>query len=179
MRTFVEQLSNYATYHRDRRNIVTHFIGVPMIVLAVCVLLSRPSVAVDGPSFNLVLNLAWIVAVAICVYYLALNLRYGIVMTVQMALLVWLGGKLAGVSIAMWLGAGIGLFVVGWVIQFIGHYYEGRKPAFVDDIVGLAIGPLFVTVEAAFLLGLSKDLKQSIEARAGPTHWGREGAQAA
>jgi uncharacterized membrane protein YGL010W len=45
--------------------------------------------------------------------------------------------------------------VVGWVIQFVGHYYEGRKPAFVDDITGLIIGPLFVVAEAAFLMGMS------------------------
>ena len=28
----------YARYHRDRRNIATHFVGVPMIVFAVQVL---------------------------------------------------------------------------------------------------------------------------------------------
>lgn len=175
MRTFVDELSNYATYHRDRRNIATHFIGVPMIVFAVCVLLSRPGFELGG----LALGPAWIVAGALCVYYLLLNLTYGIVMTLLLALLVWLGGQLAATSTSMWLGAGIGLFVLGWAIQFLGHLYEGRKPAFVDDIVGLAIGPLFVTVEAAFLLGLSKALKQSIESRVGPTHWGSHGAQAA
>jgi uncharacterized membrane protein YGL010W len=175
MRTFVEQLSNYAAYHRDRRNIVTHFIGVPMIVFAVCVLLSRPTIAIDGFAFNP----AWIVAAAICVYYLMLNPAYGIAMTIWIATCVWLAGQVAALSTAAWLGGGIGLFVIGWAIQFLGHYYEGRKPAFVDDIMGLAIGPLFVTVEAAFLLGLSRGLKQSIEERVGQTHWGRADAQAA
>ncbi len=67
----------------------------------------------------------------------------------------------------VWLSTGIGLFVVGWIIQFVGHYYEGRKPAFVDDLSGLIVGPLFVVAELAFLLGLRKALKQAIEARAG------------
>ena len=49
---------------------------------------------------------------------------------------------------------GIGLFVVGWVVQLIGHGFEGRKPAFLDDLVGLLIGPLFVVAEAGFLLGM-------------------------
>ena len=175
MRTFVEQLSNYAAYHRDRRNIVTHFIGVPMIVFAVCVLLSRPTISISGFAFNP----AWIAAAAICVYYLLLNPLYGIAMSLSIAACVWLAWQLAALSVAAWLVGGIGLFVVGWAIQFLGHYYEGRKPAFVDDIMGLAIGPLFVTVEAAFLLGLSKDLKRTIEERVGPTHWGRADAQAA
>ena len=52
--------------------------------------------------------------------------------------------------------------------QFVGHYYEGRKPAFVDDISGLIVGPLFVVAEMAFVLGLRGELKRSIEANAGP-----------
>ena len=60
------------------------------------------------------------------------------------------------------------LFRSGWVIQFVGHYYEGKKPAFVDDVSGLIVGPLFVVAELAFLVGLRHDLKQQIEERSGP-----------
>ena len=62
-----------------------------------------------------------------------------------------------------------GLFVVGWVIQFIGHYYEGRKPAFADDNVGLLVGPMFVVMEMLAPTGLFKDLMAAIERHAGPT----------
>ena len=41
MKTLVEHLSQYAEYHRDRRNIATHFVGIPLIVLAVAELLSE------------------------------------------------------------------------------------------------------------------------------------------
>ena len=58
------------------------------------------------------------------------------------------------------------------MIQFIGHFYEGRKPAFVDDLVGLVIGPLFVVAEAGFLLGLRRALQHEIEARVGPVREG-------
>ena len=64
---------------------------------------------------------------------------------------------------------GIGFFVVGWLIQFIGHWYEGRKPAFVDDLVGLLVGPMFVTAELLFALGWNRPLLATIEQRAGPT----------
>ena len=50
-------------------------------------------------------------------------------------------------SLGAWLAWSIGFFVVGWIIQFIGHYYEKKKPAFLDDVIGLAIGPLFVLAE--------------------------------
>jgi uncharacterized membrane protein YGL010W len=56
------------------------------------------------------------------------------------------------------------------LIQFVGHYYEGRKPAFADDIVGLLVGPMFVVLEMLAALGLFKGLMADIERHAGPTH---------
>ena len=63
----------------------------------------------------------------------------------------------------------LGAFVVGWAIQFVGHYYEGKKPAFVDDMRGLLVGPMFITGEALFALGWGKAMLADIESRAGPT----------
>lgn len=164
MKTLEDQLSSYAAYHRDPRNIATHFIGIPLIVLAITVLLSRPSVAVAG----LQVSLALIVAVAASVYYLRLSLGLGIVMSALLGLSVWTGAWAAELPTAAWLSLGVGGFVVGWVFQFIGHFWEGRKPAFVDDIMGLIIGPLFVVAEALFLLGMLGNLRKEIEARSGP-----------
>ncbi|MBH3429041.1 DUF962 domain-containing protein [Pseudomonas alkylphenolica] len=164
MKNLVEHLSQYAAYHRDPRNIATHFIGIPMIVVAVTVLLSRPGLELAGTW----LSPALLAALASAWFYLRLDLRFGLVMGLLLGLCLWLGQVLALQSTMVWLSAGLGLFVVGWVIQFVGHHYEGRKPAFVDDISGLIIGPLFVVAELAFLLGLCPELKQAIERNAGP-----------
>ncbi|MFX7938309.1 Mpo1-like protein, partial [Acinetobacter baumannii] len=75
---------------------------------------------------------------------------------------------LAALPTTAWLASSLGLFFGGWVLQFIGHWYEGRKPAFVDDIVGLVIGPLFVAAEAGFLMGWRPEVQAAIEARVGP-----------
>lgn len=166
MTPFVQHLSKYAAYHRDKRNIATHYIGVPMIVAGVVTMLSRPALMyVDGVT----LSPALIGAVMAALFYLKLDIRFGIVMSVFLAACLWLGQWLALQPTSTWLSCGIGLFVVGWVFQFIGHYYEGKKPAFVDDITGLAIGPIFVTAELAFELGLRKDVQDAVEARVGPT----------
>ncbi len=165
MKTLTDQLAQYAAYHRDPRNIATHFAGIPMIVVAVATLLSRPGVDVAG----LWLTPALGVTALTVAYYLRLDLRYGAVMAVVMALSLWLGHWFAGQSTALWLIGGVGLFLVGWVLQFIGHFYEGKKPAFVDDLMGLVIGPLFVVAEAGFALGLRDSERQRIEARVGPT----------
>ncbi len=160
MKTLVEQLGNYAAYHRDTRNIRTHFVGIPMIVLGVTVLLARAGIDIGG----LTITPALVVAVIAALYYLKLDIRYGIAMSVMLAICVAIAQPLAAGDQMSWLGWGIGLFAAGWIFQFVGHIYEGRKPAFVDDIMGLAIGPLFVMAEAGFLLGLRRDIQRQITA---------------
>lgn len=164
MKNLVEHLSQYAAYHRDPRNIATHFVGIPLIVLAVSILLSRPGWPVAG----IWLSPALLLAAASVWFYLRLDLRFGLVMGVLLGLCLWAGEWLALQSTGLWLSAGLGAFVLGWIIQFVGHAYEGRKPAFVDDVSGLIIGPLFVVAELAFMLGLCAGLRQQVEANAGP-----------
>jgi uncharacterized membrane protein YGL010W len=136
-----------------------------MIFVAVCTFLSRPMFEVAG------LHLAPVYAVgfAAAIFYLRLDVRFGLVMTASLVLSALFGAQLAAQSTVIWLGGATALFVVGWTIQFVGHFYEGKKPAFVDDLVGLLIGPLFVTAELGFLLGLRLEVKTEVEQHAGPT----------
>ncbi|MBK7060859.1 MAG: DUF962 domain-containing protein [Rubrivivax sp.] len=158
-------LTQYAQYHRDRRNISTHFIGVPMIVFAVGVLLSRPGFMVGG----LMLSPAWVLFALVTLWYLTRGeLVLGMAASAGMAVLLLLAHRVPG-GLGPWLGWGLGFFVVGWLIQFVGHYYEGRKPAFADDAVGLLVGPMFVVMELLALLGLFRSLVSEIERSAGPT----------
>ncbi|MCE2969435.1 MAG: DUF962 domain-containing protein [Burkholderiales bacterium] len=173
MKTLTDQLANYAAYHRDRRNIATHFVGIPMIVVAVATLLARPAWTVGGWP----VSLATLVTLLTVLCYLRLDGRFGAAMALLMGAALVAGQSLATQSTAVWLTAGVGLFVVGWVFQFVGHVYEGRKPAFVDDLIGLIIGPLFVVAEAAFALGLRSDVLREIEARVGPTRGARSRPQ--
>ena len=48
MKSLVDHLGQYAAYHRDPRNIARHFIGIPLIVVAVAALLSRPEWPLAG-----------------------------------------------------------------------------------------------------------------------------------
>ncbi len=167
MRNATELLAQYAEYHRDRRNIVSHFIGVPMIVFGVLVLLARPVLPVFGVS----LTPAWIAFAFAAAWYLTRgDVVLGLATSIVVAVLLRLGEQVSGGSVQSWLIWGGGFFFVGWMIQFIGHWYEGRKPAFVDDVVGLVVAPMFVTAEAMFMLGWNKPLLAEIERRAGPTH---------
>ena len=78
MRNLTDHLAKYAEYHRDPRNIALHFVGIPLIVLAVAVLLARP--AFTGP-YGLTLSPLWLVIAASAVFYLRLDLHLGLTMT--------------------------------------------------------------------------------------------------
>lgn len=166
MKTLTDHLAQYAAYHRDRRNILTHFLGIPMIVLAITTLLAKPAWQLAGVT----VTPAWLLLLLSALFYLRLCLGLGTLMTVLLLAAVSAGDALAQGSTSQWLAWGLGLFIVGWILQFIGHYFEGRKPAFVDDLVGLIVGPLFVVVELLFLLGMLPGLKLAIESRVGPVH---------
>lgn len=163
MTPLIRNLAKYGEYHRDRRNVATHLLGVPMIVLAVEILLSRPTVAFSGWA----LTPAIFASTLATFWYLRLDVRFGIAMGVLLAIGAWVGLLVAQQSTAVWLGSGIGLFIVGWAFQFLGHHYEGRKPAFMDDLRGLLVGPLFVLAEVAFLLGLRRDVHAALAGASG------------
>ncbi len=168
MKSLVDSLSQYAAYHRDRRNIATHLVGIPAIVLGIEALLARaslPWLAIHGWS----LSLATAATLAAAAFYFALDRRYGVAMAAFLGVSLWIGTSLAALPALGWLLGAAGLFVGGWIVQFVGHAFEGRKPAFVDDLVGLLIGPLFVVAEVGFALGLREGVREEIERRVGPT----------
>jgi uncharacterized membrane protein YGL010W len=166
-RSALDLMAQYAGYHRDRRNIATHFVGIPLIVFAIGVLLARLEFSLGGVQTTA----AWLLWGASTAWYLTRgNLVLGLAVSVVNAVLMALAEPLAAGSVANWLSWGLGAFVLGWVIQFLGHYYEGKKPAFVDDLVGLLVGPMFVVGEALFALGWGRELLNEIERRVGPTH---------
>ncbi len=164
MKSGVEQLTQYAAYHRDRRNIVTHFVGVPLIVLGVVILLSRPTfLYLDGVA----ITPALLAVAASVIYYFLLDRSLAVALAAFLVICLWLGQLIAPMPTLVWAAWGFGVFLIGWIIQFIGHYYEQKKPAFYDDLIGLIIGPFFVTAELAFALGLRKPLQQQIESVVG------------
>jgi len=66
------------------------------------------------------------------------------------------------------LASGLSLFwtslvvwIVAWAVQVVGHKIEGKKPSFVEDLVFLLIGPIFVSIEFAAKLGIPVPYAQS------------------
>jgi len=172
MASLEENLTQYAAYHRDRRNIATHFVGVPMIVFAIVLALATLSISAG----TMAITVAAVFSLAASVYYLKLDIALGITMAVMLFLMCAAASEItARASTGGTLAWSLAIFTAGWVIQFVGHKFEGMKPAFFDDAKQLLIGPLFVCAEAYFLLGAKPKLRRYIEERVGPTAARRDG----
>jgi uncharacterized membrane protein YGL010W len=165
-RPATDLLKMYAEYHRDRRNIATHLVGVPLIVFGIGVVLAGVHLGAGNPPVTLA---AAVWALTTLWYLTRGHLGLGLAVSAFNGVLIALAHPVAAGSASTWLGWGMGVFAFGWMLQFLGHYYEGRKPAFADDIVGLLVGPMFVVLEMLSLLGLFKGLMTEIEHHAGPT----------
>lgn len=155
MKSAVEQLSTYKSLHLNPTNIKTHLFGVTVIVWSVLVLMSLVQLPLAG------LTLAHVFFVVGIAYYCAMHLKLGLAMfVVEGILLVTAHQFAAAVPYAGW--AAVGVFVVGWVFQFIGHHHEKAKPAFFDDLNQLMIGPFFLMAEVFWMLGWEKPLEEEV-----------------
>jgi len=165
MKSIEEQLARYKSVHLNQKNINTHFIGVPLIVFAVTLMLSTISfeLAMDdflGTALTLHFTLAMVIFAGVALYYLVLHRLLALGMLVYILANLFAAQLLSDTDGILFIS--IGLFVVGWIIQFLGHYYEKAKPAFVDDLSQFLIGPLFLMAEVYFMLGLEPALKACI-----------------
>ncbi|MCH1928711.1 DUF962 domain-containing protein [Shewanella sp. A25] len=157
MKSAVEQLSTYKSVHLDKRNIQTHFIGIPMIIWAAFLLLATIRISL-GPLGEL--SLGVILGACVLAYYVRLHLRLALGLFLFVIPVVYTTELAVRSADALWLG--LGVFIIGWIFQLIGHHYEKAKPAFVDDLNQLLIGPFFLMAELYFILGLEKPLNDEI-----------------
>ncbi len=168
MKTIEEQLSTYKCVHLNPINVKTHFVGVPLIIWSLTLLLSLVSVPVPlffssaVPSIGPIqeLSLAIIILCLISIYYLLLHRLIAIGLLFFILLMLVSAQWAAQLDNAQWIA--LAVFVIAWIIQFIGHYYEKARPAFFDDINQLLIGPLFLIAELYFLMGFEKNLNKEV-----------------
>jgi len=137
MRTYQAWMSEYGRDHTHPTNQTIHLICVPAIMFSMLGLLwSIPA----GP-----INVALIVIVGALGFYLSLKRSVFVIMTLVSGIMALLCHALFLRGILLPLSASI--FVLAWIGQFIGHKIEGRKPAFLTDLVFLLIGPIWVLKE--------------------------------
>jgi uncharacterized membrane protein YGL010W len=132
-------LAHYGESHQNPRNELIHFIAIPLIMLSLV-----------GMMFALHPYVAYAFIAASMVYYARLSAVFFVSMAVWSV--VFLGVLFAMGTLVLPICAGI--FVGAWILQFIGHKIEGKKPSFFEDIQYLWVGPLFVLSKLFAKLGI-------------------------
>lgn len=149
MRTQAQFLAEYAARHRHPVNQLIHLICVPIIFFASVGLLWLIPI---GRWLGLAPDLAdWVNGATVFMAFAGVFYWRMSVLSL-LAKSVWFVLSVAGIVAiqhAGWplLWISFGLWVTGFAVQFWGHKIEGAKPSFVDDLVFLLIGPLFVMHE--------------------------------
>jgi uncharacterized membrane protein YGL010W len=132
-------LAHYGESHQNPRNELIHFIAIPLIMLSLV-----------GMLFALHPYVAYAFVAASMVYYARLSMVFFVSMALWSA--VFLGVVLAMGPLV--LPICVSIFVGAWILQFIGHKIEGKKPSFFEDIQYLWVGPLFVLSKLFTRLGI-------------------------
>lgn len=136
--------AEYGECHHNPANELIHWICIPAIMLSVLGLLWSIPMPASWGGLSDYLNVATLFIVASLVFYFRLSppLAAGM-LTITVVFL----GLIIGYGRAGWTSvwaAALTIFVVAWILQFVGHKIEGKKPAFFQDLQFLLIGPLWL-----------------------------------
>jgi uncharacterized membrane protein YGL010W/LEA14-like dessication related protein len=137
-------LDEYGESHRHPTNKTIHWICVPAILFSVLGLLWLIPVPQFAATIGPWANWATLVLALAVIWYLVLSppLATGMAVIALLMLLVIRQVEL-GLPFPPW-RLFVGIFVVAWIGQFIGHEIEGRKPSFFKDVQFLLIGPAWL-----------------------------------
>ena len=142
-RSLEDWLALYAESHQHPQNQLLHTLCVPLIMFSLLGLLAEIPLPISSDHAHLALP----VVILSLLFYLRLSLRYALIMllvSVVMLGIIALWQTASAAPIWPWM---LGIFLIAWVGQFIGHKIEGKKPSFFQDLQFLLIGPLWVIVK--------------------------------
>ncbi|MGF1751177.1 DUF962 domain-containing protein [Vibrio cionasavignyae] len=140
MKSLQQWLDAYGESHQNKMNRKIHKVAVPGIYLSIVgIIWSLPALSLGEVQINWV----WPVMIPVMMFYACLSKQ------VLVQMLVFTLACLAIISFLALYSApvfslSVGLFIALWVMQFLGHHIEGKKPSFFDDIQFLLIGPIWV-----------------------------------
>jgi uncharacterized membrane protein YGL010W len=144
MRTIDRLLDEYGHSHQNSTNKLIHWICVPAIMFSLFGLL----MAIPYPwELSIYWNWAAIALYFALVYYLRLSFSMFIGFAI-IGSLILLGNfaifRAVDFQNLQLVYISLGIFVIAWIGQFIGHKIEGEKPSFLKDLQFLLVGPAWL-----------------------------------
>ena len=147
--------NEYGDSHQNKTNKLIHWICVPLIFLVILGLVWAIPVPAAFSEIHPYLNWATLAFLFIAVFYIRLSPKLAIGLIIFSlscyGIIAWYE-SLQVASLALTCTV---LFVILWILQFIGHNIEGKKPSFFKDVQFLMIGPAWLMGFIYRRLGLS------------------------
>jgi uncharacterized membrane protein YGL010W len=164
---FHRQLGYYADAHRDRVNSVMHMIGNPILFVAVVLPLSLLPVSVLGVK----ISAAPLLTIPALILWMAWDIIIGLAIVVTSIPLLFAAGAIAIHVSILWVWViAVGLFVLGWALQIVGHQlFEGKRPTLLNNPVQMLISPMYMFAKLFVALGLRPDLAAVLQKLSQPT----------
>jgi len=161
MKTLAKELMLYRQYHTQKITKITHFIGVPCLIFALMIFTGWIHIAVPR---ILDISLVWPLLIALLIHYYRLDVLLAAGLTVILILMTVLSQFISQPEIN-WAGFFVFLFffIIGISLQLIGHYYERKKPALIDNFSQILIAPMFLFAELMFAIGYRQDLQEEMK----------------
>ena len=144
MRNIHDWNEEYGLYHKNRINKIIHWICIPLIIFSLFGLLSLMSYEFDIGEGHYKINTLGIFIILVLGYYLRLSKTLALGMLIISLLFAGIIDFISLNSQSTLLYLYLGIFVLAWIGQFIGHKFEGKKPAFFKDLQFLLIVPLWL-----------------------------------
>ena len=139
MSVLTRLLESYEKNHQNPINEAIHIIAIPLIMFSIL-----------GMTAAFDIFLEYILVGIVIIYYLKLSKIAALLMLVW--LLIYLG--LVILLKPYIIEISILLFAFGWILQFLGHFIEGKRPSFFEDLRYFLIGPLFVVQKVISKFGI-------------------------
>ena len=160
-RFFIAQMAMYTSYHRDARNRATHFVGVPLIIVSLMVVMALWRFPLGGVE----VSFGVLFSAVVFVMWLVFDRLLGVTLVAILAPTLFGIERLAlTLDTSQMVALFAATFVLGWIIQLWGHYYEGRRPALVTNLFQIFIAPMFLAAEVYEAFGLGHERRDAVEA---------------
>ena len=158
----MDMLVGYAAAHQHPFNIAVHLIGIPTIMLGAFVPLSWASTDI----FGLTVNLAYVTATLMFVFYWSLDKIFSVVFLLYAVPIAFFATTIGDEPLTISASVAAAAFFGGYIAQFIGHAVEKSAPVILKHPLQANLAaPFFTVVEIFKILGFREALFDAVQER--------------
>jgi uncharacterized membrane protein YGL010W len=154
MNNFQSLLEYYSESHQHPISKRLHYIGVPCLLFSILIFFSWVHITIPG-IFDM--HTSWLFGITLILYYLRLDMQLALLLGAILLPCTFLANLIS----TAWLSLPLFciFFAVGWILQLIGHFLEGKQPVLLNNFRVLLTLPLITLADILNQCGFRQDLQ--------------------